>query len=40
MAVPGDKAAATLEALEAEGVTGAKIGEIIDCEQPLIMIAD
>ena len=40
MAVPGDKAAAVLEALEAEGVTGAQIGEIIDYEKPLIKIED
>jgi selenide,water dikinase len=40
MAVPGDKAAAVLEALEVEGVTGAQIGEIIDNEKPLIKIED
>ncbi len=40
MAVPGENAAATLEALTAAGVRGIKIGEIINREQPLIIIED
>jgi selenide,water dikinase len=40
MAVPGENAAATLEALTAAGVRGIKIGEIINRDQPLIIIED
>ncbi len=38
MAVPAEKAEAVLEALQAAGITGAKIGEIVESKEPLIYV--